>query len=215
STTVGFLGQQGAPKQNAYDSQSDRSIGTQDIAHRVVMSYLWELPFGKGRKWGNGWHPAANTVLGGWQVNGITTFQSGLPIFVTQSAQALNLRDGAQRPMWNGNDANLTGTKEQKIAKWFDTSAFSTTPAFTLGNAPRVMPDLRVDGEKSFDLSLFKNNYFHEGKWNVQFRTEFFNAFNRVRFAGPNAQVGNSAFGVVSSQGNGPRQIQMAIKLVF
>lgn len=77
------------------------------------------------------------------------------------------------------------------------------------------MPDLRVDGERNFDVSLFKNNYFHEGKWNVQFRAEFFNAFNRVRFGGPNTQVGNSALGVVSSEGNGPRQIQMAIKLIF
>jgi hypothetical protein len=77
------------------------------------------------------------------------------------------------------------------------------------------MPDLRMDGEKNFDLSLFKNNYFNEGKWNVQFRAEFFNAFNRVRFAGPNGTVDNSAFGTVNGQGNGPRQIQLALKLIF
>ena len=77
------------------------------------------------------------------------------------------------------------------------------------------MPDLRQDGEKNFDLSLFKNNYFNEGKWNIQFRAEMFNAFNRVRFSGPNGQVDNGAFGTVGGQGNGPRQIQLALKLVF
>ena len=77
------------------------------------------------------------------------------------------------------------------------------------------MPDLRQDGEKNFDLSMFKNNYFNEGKWNVQFRAEFFNAFNRVRFAGPGGAVDSGNFGVVGGQGNGPRQIQLALKLIF
>ncbi len=69
--------------------------------------------------------------------------------------------------------------------------------------------------QKNFDLSLFKNNYFNEGKWNVQFRAEFFNAFNRVQFGEPNGAVDNSAFGIVSGQANGPRQIQFALKLAF
>ena len=77
------------------------------------------------------------------------------------------------------------------------------------------MPNLRQDGEKSFDLSLFKNNYFKEGKWNAQFRVEFFNAFNRVRFGGPGGQVDSGNFGVVGGQGNGPRQIQFALKLIM
>ena len=117
--------------------------------------------------------------------------------------------------MWNGSNPNLDGSKSDKIAQWFDRSAFSLSPAFVFGNTPRVMPDLRQDGDKNFDLSLFKNNYFNEGKWNVQFRAEFFNAFNRVRFAGPNGSVDNNAFGVIGSQGNSPRQIQLALKLLF
>ena len=76
------------------------------------------------------------------------------------------------------------------------------------------MPNLRQDGEKNFDLSLFKNYYIKEGK-SIQFRAEFFNAFNRVRFSGPGSQVDSGNFGVVGGQGNGPRQIQLALKLVF
>ena len=77
------------------------------------------------------------------------------------------------------------------------------------------MPDLRADGVKNFDLSLFKNNYFHDGKWNAQIRLEMFNALNRVQFNAPNTQVGNGNFGIVSSQANGPRQVQLALKLLF
>ncbi len=89
------------------------------------------------------------------------------------------------------------------------------TPAFQFGNTPRVMPNLRADGIKNVDLSLFKNNYFHDGKWNAQVRIEAFNALNRVQFNPPNTQVGNSSFGVVTSQQNTPRQVQLALKLIF
>ncbi len=154
-------------------------------------------------------------VLGGWQFNGIVTFQSGVPIIINQGANTAGIFNPSTRPKWNGSDAYLAGSKSERLAQWFNRAAFSLTPAFAFGNAPRVMPNLRMDGEKNFDLSLFKNNYFNEGKWNVQFRAEFFNAFNRVRFGGPNGTVDNAAFGTISNQGNGPRQIQLAIKLVF
>jgi carboxypeptidase family protein/TonB-dependent receptor-like protein len=214
STTVGFLGQASA-RQNVFDRAAERAIGSQDIAHRFVSSYVYDLPFGKGKKFGSDWRGAAGWLLGGWQFNGITTFQSGVPIIITQGANTVGLFNPTQRPTWNGADPNLEGSKADKLARWFNTSAFSITPAFTFGNAPRVMPNLRQDGEKSFDLSLFKNNYFNEGKWNAQFRVEFFNAFNRVRFGGPGGQVDSGNFGVVGGQGNGPRQIQFALKLIM
>src|SRR6185436_14628995 len=142
--------------------------------------------------------------------------QSGYPLIVTQGVNNTNLFSPSQRPMWNGQDATISGgSKNEKIGKWFDTSAFAVAPAFQFGNTPRVMPNLRADGVKNVDLSLFKNNYFHGGRWNAQFRIEIFNAFNRVQFGFPNTQAGNSAFGTVSSQANGPRQIQVATKLLF
>ncbi len=214
STTVGFLGQSSS-RQNVYDRAAERSISTQDIAHRFVNSFVYDLPVGKNKRFGNSWHPAVNAITGGWQFNGIVTFASGTPILITQGANNVGIFNPSQRPMWNGSDVNREGTKDEKLAQWFTRAAFSVSPAFTFGNAPRVMPDLRQDGEKNFDLSLFKNNYFNEGKWNVQIRAEMFNAFNRVRFSGPNGSVDNSAFGTVGGQGNGPRQIQLALKLVF
>jgi hypothetical protein len=217
STTVGFLGQASA-RQDVYNRAAERAIGSQDIAHRFVTGFVYDLPFGKGKRFGNNLRPAANWALGGWQFNGIVAFQSGIPIIITQQANNVQLFNPSQRPTWNGNDPNIDGaSKDAKIAKWFDTSAFSITPTRTFGNTPRVMPNLRADGEKNFDLSLFKNNYLRDGKWNVQFRAEFFNAFNRVRFNQPNTlgQVDNNGFGVVTGQGNSPRQIQLALKLIF
>ena len=214
STTVGFLGQSSA-RQDAYNRAAERAIGSQDIAHRFVSSFVYDLPFGRGKRFGKDWHPGLNWVVGGWQFNGIVTYQSGVPIIINQGANTVGLFNPSQRPTWNGSDPNLEGSKNEKLLQWFNRSAFTLTPAFTFGNAPRVMPNLRQDGEKSFDLSLFKNNYFKEGKWNAQFRVEFFNAFNRVRFGGPGGQVDSGNFGVVGGQGNGPRQIQFALKLIM
>ena len=217
STTVGFLGQAGT-QQNAYDRASDWSIGSQDIRHRFVASFVYDLPFGHDRRFGNSWNGVVNAVLGGWQVNGILTFQSGIPLIITQAVNNTNLFSPTQRPTWNGQDPNIDGSSVSKadhILRWFDTSAFSVTPAFQFGNVPRVQPDLRADGVKNLDLSIFKNNYFHGGKWNAQIRLEMFNALNRVQFNAPNTQVGNGNFGIVSSQANGPRQVQLALKLLF
>ena len=215
STTVGFLGQAGA-QQNAYDRAADRSISSQDIRHRFVTSFVYDLPFGRGRRFGRDWSEPLDRVLGGWQVNGIATFQSGLPLIITQGVNNTNLFSPSQRPTWNGADANISGrTKDEQILQWFDTSAFGVTPAFRFGNTPRVMANLRGDGVKNLDVSLFKNNYFNGGKWNAQVRIEMFNALNRVQFGLPNTQAGNSSFGIVSSQSNAPRQVQMAVKLLF
>jgi hypothetical protein len=217
STTVGFLGQAGT-QQNAYDRDSDWSISSQDIRHRFVASFVYDLPFGQGRRFGGGWKRGLNLVLGGWQVNGILTFQSGLPLIITQAVNNTNLFSPSQRPTWSGQDPNIDGsslTRDEHILRWFDTSVFSVTPAFRFGNVPRVQPDLRADGVKNLDLSIFKNNYFRDRKWNAQVRVEAFNVLNRVQFGAPNTQVGNGNFGIVSSQANGPRQLQVALKLMF
>jgi hypothetical protein len=218
STAVSFLGQTGN-KQNAYDPASDRSISSLDIAHRFVASFVYDLPLGRGRAFGANLNGPVNWMVGGWQFNGIVTFQSGLPLVVTKGQNNVGLFNPSQRRNWNGQDANLSGSRDAKIKQWFNTSpnVFSLPGSFTFGNAPRVMPNLRGDGVKNFDLSLFKNNYFHEGRWNAQFRVEFFNAFNRTQFSNPNAQVDSTSFGIVSStsQSSSPRQIQLALKLLF
>ena len=92
---------------------------------------------------------------------------------------------------------------------------FSVTPAFRFGNTPCVMPDVRSDGVKNLDFSLFKNNRFNDGKWNAQIRIEAFNVLNRTQFNFPNTQVDSTAFGTITSTGAGARQVQIGLKLMF
>src|SRR5262249_37480781 len=148
---------------------AERAIGSQDIAHRFVTSFVYELPFGKGKRFGARVDPLTNWLIGGWQANGIVSFQSGLPLIITQGQNNVGLFNPTQRPTWNGRDANLGGSTDDRLKKWFDTSAFSITPAFTFGNTPRVMPNLRADGVKNFDFSLFKNHVLNGGRLVTQF----------------------------------------------
>jgi hypothetical protein len=214
SQTVTFLGPAGN-KQNAYDRRAERSVSTQDVAQRLVVSYVYELPFGKGKRLFGGAHPIVNAIIGGWQFNGITTFSSGTPLIITQSQNNAGIFSPGQRPNWTGRSARLEGgATADRLAKWFDTSQFTVAPAFTFGSGPRTMPDVRNPGVKNFDLSFFKNNTIKE-KYNVQFRVEMFNAFNTPQFGGPGATVGNSNFGVIGGTAIGPRQIQLALKLIM
>jgi hypothetical protein len=100
------------------------------------------------------------------------------------------------------------------LNRYFDTSAFSAPPPFTFGNSPRLFSTLRGPGVANTDLSLFKSVSMSE-RLKLQFRAEFFNAFNRPEFDVPNTQLGSAGFGVISSQANQPRDIQFALKLLF
>jgi len=120
-----------------------------------------------------------------------------------------------QRPRWTGQNSKVS---HQTHAQWFDTSQFDVPDNYTLGNAPRTLPNVRVPGLSNSDLSFFKNNYFGtEDRYNLQLRVEMFNAFNHPRFGGPDTNVRDGNFGTIS-EGNvisAPRQIQLAVKFNF
>jgi hypothetical protein len=177
----------------------------------MVISYTLDLPVGRGKKFLGNTQGPASKLISGWALNGITTFQSGTPIWVS----ALT----APRPDSTGKSAHLSGSALSRLSEWFDTSVFTQPVPFNSfggGNVSRTLPDTRVEGEKNFDFSLFKNTYFGpEDKLNLQFRAETFNLFNRVQFGFPGNQLGSAGFGVISSQANIPRQIQLGMKLIF
>jgi hypothetical protein len=214
STTVGFLGQAGT-QQNAYDRAGDYSISSNDVKYRWVTAFVYDLPFGAEQRWGANAGGITGALIGGWQVNGILTFQSGYPLIITQGSNNVNLFNPTQRPTWTGTDATL-GDQErgEAILQWFDRSQFSVTPAFQFGNTPRVMPDIRSDGVKNLDFSLFKNNRFNGGKRNAQIRIEAFNVLNRTQFNFPNTQADSTAFGTITGAA-GARQLQIGLKLMF
>ena len=121
---------------------------------------------------------------------------------------------GGQRPNRTGTSAEQDGSAQSRLNAWFNTAAFTLPASFTFGNAARTMPDARSHGIANYDFTIFKNTKITESV-GLQFRTEIFNLFNRVRFAYPGTALGNPQFGVVSGQYNDPRLVQFALRLSF
>jgi len=214
---VNWLEPAGTPGsfQNSNNRRLDRSINAFDAPQRLVVYYTLELPLGKGNQWfGNlgraGW------LVSGWQVNGLYTAQSGTPLFLGTSTNLTNSLGGGSRPNNNGHSANISGDPHSRLNRWFETSVFSQPPAFTFGNTSRTLPDTRNHGTNNLDLGILKNNRFgRDDRFNIQFRTEFFNVLNRVRFGDPGLSFGSPQFGNINSQVNAPRLIQAALRLLF
>ena len=205
--------EEGESHQNSYDIAASRSIASYDIPHRLVMSALYEVPYGRGRRFGTNAPMLLDGVLGGWQVNAIATVQSGTPLTISASNTA-GLFNPVTRANWNGHDPRFSGPRDERLQKWFDTSAFSQPAAFTFGNAGATFPLLRTDSVRNLDLSLFKHFALTRGL-RLQARIEAFNALNRVQFGSPNTSVTSSSFGVVTSQANTPRQLQFGFKALW
>jgi hypothetical protein len=203
----------GMRHQNSYDIRSSKSLAEYDIAQRFVVGYLYELPFGRGRAFGDGWNRGVNAILGGWQINGITTFQSGTPLEITAN-NVSGIFSPRQNANNNGQSGKLSGDIHNRLEKYFDTSVFSQPPNFTFGNTTNRIADLRAPGVANWDISAFKEFEIQE-RWTIQFRSEFLNAFNRVQFGSPNTSVASNQFGLISTQANSPRQIQFGLKLLW
>ena len=204
---------EGNNHQDSYDIANDWSLTDIDLSHRFVMSYIYELPFGRNRHFGQGWSPWLNAIAGGWQFNGITVFQSGTTLALSASNTA-GIFNPLTRPNNNGRSGKLDGPVDERLDAYFDKSVYSPPPAFTFGNVSMRLPDIRNDGVRNFDLSIFKEFRVAE-RVNVQFRTEMLNAFNTPRFGSPNTTVTAGAFGVISSQANAPRQVQFGLKILW
>jgi len=179
-----------------------------------VVNYTVNLPFGKGQRFLD--HGGfVNRVVGGWQLSGIYTAQTGTPLFLTTSTNLTNDYVAFDRPNSNGQNAALSGSAQSRLGMWFNTADFSAPAAFTIGNVGRTLSTVRGDGINNIDAGLFKNNPFRDGRYNLQLRFEAFNLANRVQFANPGLVYGTATFGVVSAAANTPRQIQFAAKIVF
>ncbi len=199
---------------NDSDTEFERRIGSDDIPHRVVVSGIWELPFGKGRKWGGSWNGFVDAFVGGWQAQGVYQWQSGRPI------------DLDDRNVYYGGDpsklrATINGETADTSRTTFDTSGFfvpGSTDAHRLANNirafPSRLPGFRRQPVNLWDLSLIKNFSITEGI-KFQLRGEFLNAFNHPQFGDPNTDTTSSNFGKVTSQTNLPRNVQIGLKLLF
>jgi len=206
-------------------------LSSQDVSQRLVLSYVYDLPFGHGQRYMSDATGVVDKVVSGWGVDGVTTFQKGFPLKVTWAGPATpleslnvgiaNIRPDAVQGCNKG--AGGSGSTAAKLNEWFNTSCFSAPPLWGYGTEARVDSSLRAAGINNWDFALFKTTTFGpENKLGIQFRTEFFNTFNRVQFGFPGTGfngtptgAGNNGFGVVTTQANNPRLIQFALKFLF
>ena len=196
---------------NWYCRQCERSLSSYDVPHRVVVNFNYELPFGKGKKFGSSWNGITDAFLGGWQTNGILTLNSGQPLIFSQTTNNSFSFGGYQRPDVTGADASI---ENRSIDKWFDTTQFSVARPYTFGNISRTHPNLRKDFTRNLDFSIFKNVRFTE-RFNLQIRGEAFNLTNTPIFGNPNTNVESGAFGTITAQDNPARSVQIGLKLLF
>jgi hypothetical protein len=197
---------------NWYNLAAEKSYNSNDIPQSFVLSYILEMPFGKGKHFGTGWTPAVNTVLGGWQLTGVTTFKSGPPIGITALTNNTNSFGGGQTANIVGNPSAVSAGVD-RVTEWFNTAAFAQPAPFTFGDSARFLPRMRGPGYNDFDFGLQKFFQVKE-RLKIQFRAEFFNAFNHANFYLPDSTFGDPAFGQLN-QAYPARDIQLALKLSF
>jgi hypothetical protein len=218
SSAVNFLGGIAGTHLDFYNQSLERSLSSFDVSQRAVFSYVYELPFGKGKPVLNHLPRGLNMLATGWQVNGITTFQKGLPLIIGGVTNNTNIFTSSQRANNNGTSAFIDHsgqTHDQMMVKWFDPAVFSQPAAFTLGNLGRTLPDVRAPGINSTDLSAFKNSYFGtEHRYNLQYRVEAFSAFNHLNLSAPATAINSGTIGTITG-GSGTRNVQMALKLLW
>jgi hypothetical protein len=199
--------------QNNNNRRAERSLNSQQGPQRLSIAGGYELPFGRGKALGSGISALADTFIGGWQINALASFQSGIPLSLTTSVNNTNSSGGGSRPNSTGKSAALSGPVVSRLSRYFDTSAFTQPDPFTFGNLGRTLPNVRGPANVNFDLSLIKNVAVTE-RVRAQLRGEAFNAFNNTNFGLPGTALGAADFGVISSAGSA-RIIQLGLKVSF
>jgi Carboxypeptidase regulatory-like domain/TonB dependent receptor len=200
--------------------RNERSLSSQDVPQRLAISYVLDLPFGQGKKYFSNAGGTLNSVVDGWGIDGVTTFQRGFPlVFTNGQANDATLFGAGSRPNVAAGCNKAAANSPSRLNGWFNTTCFFAPADFTFGNEPRVDPTLRSDGVVNFDFAIFKRIALaRDGRLGIETRVEFFNLFNRTQFAPPsttccNANNANFGFATSTAPGTNPRLIQFALKL--
>jgi hypothetical protein len=209
-------GGQGVVQDN-YNLQAEKSISMQDLTNNLVINYGVDLPFGRGERFLGNTNTVVNAVVGGWRVNGITTFHSGLPLPFSTSGNSLSnyFGSGPIRPnVVPGCAKNPGGSAQSRVNSWFNKSCFTIPADFTFGNERRVDSGIRSAGAANFDFSANKSFPIFE-RLTGKFSLETFNLFNRAQFAAPDTNLNDGGYATVTRQANQPRTLQAALRLSF
>jgi hypothetical protein len=202
----------GSNYQNPANLRQERGLLDTQLAHSFVLSEIWEVPYGRGRRFGSTINPVVNTVLGGWSLGGIWTMTTGHPFNVTVSGDPAN---GGQTDR-----ANLVGDPYavaggQRVLQWLNTASFQPNQPFTFGSLGRNI----LIGPSFFNLdsSLMKEATPFKVKDQpvlTQFRWEFFNILNHPNFGFPGSAYGTPTFGQLTNASTG-RKMQVGLKFIF
>ena len=187
-----------------------------DVRQNLVLSWSYQLPFGRSKKFASNAHGVLQTAIGGWRLNSIDTFQTGSPFTPVMTTSLLNAGSAVQWPNRIGSGTLPNPT----IHEWFNPGAFVSPGNYIYGNSGRNI--LFGPGTTEFDLSLFKEFALNESaSRRLEFRAEAFNVLNTPEFNDPSASIGNAAVGTITSAGapllfqRTSREVQLALKLYF
>jgi hypothetical protein len=192
---------------NPTDPRPEEVISSQDRTHRTAVTWLYELPFGRGKALTGPANVVASKLISGWQVQGIYTAQSGAAL-------------GFGNAIFVGNLHDIPLPKDRRtVDRWFNIDAgFERNSQRQLASNIRSFPSrfsgVRADGPNNWDLSLLKNTQITE-RTQLQFRAEAINALNHPQFTAPNVSPTSTAFGTVTGEFAWPRVIQFGLKLLF
>jgi hypothetical protein len=235
----------GAPGyQNPNNLLGEYSLSGYDSRHRLTVSYVYNLPFGRGQHWAAGVSGFADKMVSGWGFNGVTLIQQGYPMGISSSTGYVGTYagTGTTRPnVVQGCNKKVGGAIQRRLGDiastpannpyggsianpYFNVSCFVSPDRFTFGNESRTDNALRLPGVANWDLALFKETHVTE-RVTFIFRVEAFNLFNRVQFGGPNTSVGilstttglaqSTTNGQITTQANDPREFQLAGRINF
>jgi hypothetical protein len=203
---------------NPADANPTKMIGDLDVTNRLSVSGIFEFPFGRGRRFLSDASAITNALVGGWQLQGVYTYQTGFPIAFTT-----DIFYNGTDPV-NGSDIKLP-SNQRTVSKWFNTDVFTSllnststnsTPVDHLRTLPLRFADVRRDSVNNLDMSLLKSATLPRGV-RLQVRFEFINILDEPYFAAPNTNPTQSTFGQVTSsnQANYPRRAQVGVKITF
>lgn len=182
----------------------ERDASNGDMPNVLTVSSVYLLPAFQG-------HGVATSLLGGWNIQGIFTMQSGMPVTVTQATNTNSFAGVAlMRPTVVPNQIRALPAEQRSVARWFNTAAFAITPQFAFGNASRN--PVRGPAYRDLDLSFIKHTRLSEHT-DLEFRAELFNGTNTPGFAQPNGSFGTAAFGSITATVTDPRVAQFALRI--
>jgi hypothetical protein len=222
------LGQGGT--QNPYDLKAEKAVSTQDVPNNFVVSYLYDLPFGHGRKYLSHTPKVVDEAIGGWRVGGIQRYLSGQPISFFGAGGIPGFDNGIRYDLVPGinpvqipnyghsNPFNYAGPASAgsvfNKSAFMDPNANRGTGPFQFGTMPRNSANIRTPTYFDEDFNISKTFPIHD-QVNAEFRVEAFDAFNRHVFSKPDSGVQDTNFGQITGLINGPRNLQLVLKIHY